>query len=71
LFPPAANLTADRSRTKSDGQLFWLIAHGVNYTGMPAFGKDFGGGNSDDDIWKLVAYIRSLQGELPTPVAAK
>ena len=71
MFPPAANLTADRTKSKSDGQLHWLIAHGVNYTGMPAFGQSFGGGNTQDDIWKMVAYIRSLQGVLPASGASK
>jgi mono/diheme cytochrome c family protein len=77
MFPPAADLTASRTKSKSEGQLFWLIWHGVNYTGMPAFGQSPagapgpGGGNSDQDIWKLVAHIRSLQGELRTPVATR
>ncbi len=67
-FPPAANLTADRTKTKTDGMLFWEIWHGVNYTGMPAFGdgQRGGKGNSQAEIWTLVAYIRSLQGSLPT-----
>jgi mono/diheme cytochrome c family protein len=61
MYPPAANLTADRTRTKTDGQLFWLIAHGINLTGMPAWGTKYGGGNSDPDIWNMVAYIRTLK----------
>jgi mono/diheme cytochrome c family protein len=63
MFPPAADLTRERTQSKTDGQLFYLIAHGLNYTGMPAWGTDFGGANSQEDIWKLVAYIRSIRGQ--------
>jgi mono/diheme cytochrome c family protein len=73
-FPPAANLTSDRTRTKTDGMLFWSIMHGINYTGMPGFGNTNRSGNavnSQSEIWSMVAYIRSLQGALPTPVASK
>lgn len=64
LYPNAANLHKDRTQTKTDGMLFWEIAHGVNLTGMPAFGKDFPGGyHTDDEIWDLVAYIRTLKNQ--------
>lgn len=37
----------------SDGQMFWVIRNGSGGTGMPAF-KFL----SDEDIWKLILYIR-------------
>ena len=37
----------------SDGQMFWIIKYGSPATGMPAY-KFL----SDDDIWKLILYIR-------------
>lgn len=61
MYPPAADLTSSRTSTKTDGELFWLIAHGINLTGMPAWGTKFGGANTDDDIWQMIAYIRSLE----------
>jgi mono/diheme cytochrome c family protein len=61
MYPPAADLTADRTNSKSDGQLFWLIAHGINLTGMPAWGTKFNGANTDDDIWSMIAFIRTLR----------
>ncbi len=73
-FPPAADLTSDRTKSKNDGLLFWFIMHGINYTGMPGFGNEKRSGtavNSQSEIWSMVAYIRSLQGVLPTPVASK
>ena len=61
MYPNAADLTASRTQTKTDGMLFWEIAHGVNLTGMPGFGKDYPGGyHTDAEIWDLVAYVRSI-----------
>ena len=44
-------------------QLFWVIKNGIRMTGMPSFGK---AGVSDDDIWKIVAFVKKL----PTVSAA-
>lgn len=65
MYPPATDLTSNATRSKSEGQLFWLIAHGVNLTGMPAFGDGyyfFGKqkGYSDDELWSLVKYIKDV-----------
>ncbi|MDQ3928300.1 MAG: cytochrome c [Chloroflexota bacterium] len=57
-YPKASNLHEQRVRSKSEGQLFWIIAHGINLTGMPAWGTKYGGGNSDNEIWSLVKFIR-------------
>jgi mono/diheme cytochrome c family protein len=38
-----------------DGQLHWIIKHGSPGTAMPVF--DY---LSDEDIWQLVLYLRSL-----------
>lgn len=59
-YPAATNLRIDRVRTKTDGQLFWIIAHGINLTGMPAWGAKFNGAamHNDDDIWSLVKFMR-------------
>jgi mono/diheme cytochrome c family protein len=62
-YPPAADLTSGRTQGKTDGQLFWLIAHGINLTGMPAWGKNYGGSNEDDEIWSMVAHIRTLKAK--------
>lgn len=67
MFPPAVPLNRERTQSKSDGELFYLIWHGINYTGMPAWGKDNDPGgprngyHSQDEVWTLVAYIRSLK----------
>jgi mono/diheme cytochrome c family protein len=62
MYPNAANLHRDRTQTKTDGMLFWEIAHGINLTGMPAFGENFPGGfHKDEEIWDLVAFVRTLK----------
>ncbi len=40
----------------SDGQMFWIIKYGSPSTGMPAY-KFL----SDDEIWKLILYIRHFE----------
>ena len=54
LNPPAPAL--DKVSDMSDGELFWVIKHGIRMTPMPAFGPT----QSDDEIWKIVAFIRHL-----------
>jgi len=59
LMPPATAFNVDQSEW-SDGYLFWRIkeggAGGPAGTSMPAFGSFM----SDDQMWQLVSYIRSL-----------
>jgi mono/diheme cytochrome c family protein len=38
-------------------QLFWIVKNGINMTGMPSFGTV---GVGDDDIWKIVAFLKQL-----------
>ena len=61
MFPPAVDLSRDRTQSKTEGQLFWLIWHGINYTGMPGWGRENGGPNDQEEIWSMVYYIRSLK----------
>ncbi len=63
MYPPAPDLAISRVQSKSDGQLFWIIAHGINLSGMPAWGKDYGGANEDDEIWGMVKYIRTISAK--------
>lgn len=54
--PPPRNFTCGQTmKGISDGQLFWVIKNGSPGTGMMAFGN-----LSEDDVWKLIHYIRSL-----------
>ncbi|QEG01484.1 hypothetical protein Mal15_55610 [Stieleria maiorica] len=55
LNPPAPNLTKSLGQ-RSDAELFWIIKNGFRMTGMPALGPT----HTDDDIWKIVSFVRSL-----------
>lgn len=39
-------------------ELFWITRHGIRMTGMPAWGHVYG----DEDIWAIVAFLRTLPG---------
>jgi len=48
----------------SSPQMFWIVKHGVRYTGMAAWD----GLLSDDEIWKVVTFLNHLEN-LPPRVA--
>ena len=56
MYPRAADLTSDQVQSFSDQELFWIIQNGIRFTGMPGFGKVY----TDDGIWNLVDYVRTL-----------
>lgn len=56
MYPPAPNMNESQTQQKSDGELFYIISNGVRLTGMPGWG----GGDSPEEIWDLVAFIRHL-----------
>ena len=56
LNPPPPDLTVPKVQARSDGELFWLTSQGIRLTGMPAFGPT----ESEEDIWKIVAFLRHL-----------
>ncbi len=70
-YPDAADLTAPKTVSKTDAQLFWITKNGLGFTAMPAFDGVF----KDEQIWALVSYIRALQRgraePLPVPAPAE
>lgn len=58
MFPPTPDLKASSTQSLSDGTLFYVIEHGVRFTGMPAFGTDTLEG--EESSWHLVNFIRHL-----------
>ena len=44
--------------SRKDGQLFWIISAGSKDTEMKAFGPGTDVNLSDEEMWKLVAYMR-------------
>ena len=57
MFPPTPDLKAS-TQSFGDGTLFYVIEHGVRFTGMPAFGT--GTLESEESSWNLVNFIRHL-----------
>lgn len=56
MYPRVPSLASPEVQKWSDAELFWIIRNGNRYTGMGAFGKSL----SDEQIWGLVHYVRSL-----------
>jgi mono/diheme cytochrome c family protein len=50
--PDLARATGDLSTA----QVFWIAKNGLKMTGMPAFGKT----DSDDELWKVAAFVKQL-----------
>ncbi len=57
MYPPVPGLGSPQVQGYTDAELFWIIKHGVRHSGMPGFGRI----HSDEDVWRLVHYVRSLR----------
>lgn len=58
VYPKAPDLRLIDTQSMSDGELFWVIHHGIRFTAMPGWGE--GEPDKDLDSWKLVHFIRHL-----------
>jgi mono/diheme cytochrome c family protein len=54
---PPADLTSERVRGRSDGEIFWIVTNGLG--NMPPFGDLL----TDDQRWTVVQSIRGMQGQ--------
>ena len=54
LYPQPPDL-AITAKTYSDGELFWILKHGIKLTGMPAWSD-----HSDEELWATAAFLRNL-----------
>ena len=69
LYPRTPDLRSPATQNLTDGELHFIIANGVQLTGMPAWGSVHK--ESSGDSWKLVVYIRNLAPPKPsTPLEA-
>ncbi|MCV9937084.1 c-type cytochrome [Boseaceae bacterium BT-24-1] len=55
MLPPPPDLS-DKVGLWRDGELFWIVKHGLKYAGMPGFPSL----HRDDEIWAVVAFLRRL-----------
>lgn len=61
--PPAL---ADEADEWSDAELFWITKHGIKLAGMPAFGPT----HSDEEIWGIAGFVRTLPEMSPAEYQA-
>jgi cytochrome c len=66
MSPPVPELSSPAVQAYSDGQLKWIIDYGIFPSGMPGSK----GILRDEEIWRVVDYIRHLppKGSLGQPV---
>lgn len=65
-FSPPPPQLVNRIPHDPENWLFWVTKHGVRMTGMPAWDTVM----SDEDIWKIVAFIKR-SNTLPPDVQAE
>lgn len=65
MDPPVPDLAEQNIQDYTDGQLKWIIENGIAPSGMPGWK----GMLDDDEMWKLVRFIRHLPapGSLGAP----
>jgi mono/diheme cytochrome c family protein len=48
---------AEVAKSRSPAEIFWVVKHGLKFTGMPGFAAiDV----KDDEIWKIAAFVKKL-----------
>lgn len=57
MYPSAPPLGAKVDDWEQD-ELFWIVRHGLKFTGMPQWAGD----GRDDEVWAVVAFLRELPG---------
>jgi len=69
MSPPVADLASAEIQKYTDGQLKWIIQNGIEPSGMPGWQDIL----EDDEMWKVVHYIRHLppKGSLGAPAIYK
>src|SRR5580704_5867951 len=54
LYPPPIDLRGPEVNRATDGELFYFIRNGIRNTAMPGWQMP------DQDVWRLVVFIRNL-----------
>jgi thiosulfate dehydrogenase len=61
LSPKAPQLAKDGVEDDPEGVTYWKIAHGIRFTGMPAFGETL----SDREMWQISLFAKHLSSLPP------
>jgi mono/diheme cytochrome c family protein len=56
MNPAPPPIEAPGIQRHTDGELFWIIKHGIRMTGMPAFGVN----HTDEEIRDILAFVRHI-----------
>ena len=48
---------AEVAKARTPAEIFWVVKHGLKFTGMPGFAAiDV----KDDEVWKIAAFVKKL-----------
>ena len=67
MWPKPPDLRREQTQKLSDGEIFYIIEHGIRFSGMPGFGS--GTRDSEKASWHLVHFIRHLPDISPAELA--
>jgi len=67
MWPRAPDMRRAETQRLSDGELFWIVEHGIRFTGMPGWGT--GDTAGEEASWRLVHFIRALPELTPEQLA--
>ncbi|MGH9617648.1 MAG: c-type cytochrome [Acidobacteriaceae bacterium] len=56
MYPRVPSLSSRTVQMLSDKEMFWVIKNAIRLSGMPGFAKI----NTDQEIWQITCYVRSL-----------
>ncbi|MBI4479259.1 MAG: cytochrome c [Acidobacteria bacterium] len=65
FYPPVPSLVPSPNQL-TDSQMHFVVQRGVRYTAMPSFAKAL----TEDQIWKVVLWVRKLSEPQPTGASA-
>ena len=66
FYPKAPDMRLPATQSLSDGELFYVIEHGIRFTGMPAWSTGTRAG--EESTWHLVHFIRRLPRLTPAEI---
>jgi thiosulfate dehydrogenase len=66
LSPNAPQLAKDGVEDDPEGTIYWKIAHGIRFTGMPAFRQSL----SERELWQVALFAKRMDSLPPDAAAA-
>jgi thiosulfate dehydrogenase len=62
LSPDAPQLAKHGVEDDPEGVIYWKVAHGIRFTGMPSFGKSL----DERDLWKVTLFLKHMAALPPS-----